>query len=257
MNILLEEFTDTKPILVEAKDGFNLRFQFMEADKQNLNKRTYPLPILSHAIEEAQAKIDAGASLYGSTDHQVKMGLDDVSHRLLKLEMRNKEAWAEAAVLPTTKGKNLAVLIKAGGSVGVSARGLGTVEKGVVQEGYILHGVDCVLDPSFNASVSKANIFESESFSGDEIREGIWWASEILGDLLKDGKLDEASLKRRYEEAVIHAGFKGTLKEFVEAMAPSNVDEKAISALFENAMRSGFKKSYVEFRKEYLARRKS
>jgi len=255
--VLLEEFTDTKPILVEAKDGFNLRFQFMEADKQNLNKRTYPLPILSHAIEEAQAKIDAGASLYGSTDHQVKMGLDDVSHRLLKLEMKNKEAWAEAAVLPTTKGKNLAVLIKAGGSVGVSARGLGTVEKGIVKEGYVLYGVDCVLDPSFNASVSKANIFESESFSGNEFPEGIVWASEIIGDLLKDGGLSQAAIQRRYEEAVMYAGFKGSLKEFVEALSPANVDEKAISAFFENAMRSGYRKGFLEFRKEYLARRKS
>jgi hypothetical protein len=176
----------------------------MEADRENLNKRTYPLPILSHAIEEAQQRINKGASLYGSTDHQVKMGLDDVSHRLLKLEMKAKGAWAEAAVLPTTKGKNLAVLIRAGGSVGVSARGLGTVEKGVVQAGYALLGVDCVLDPSFNASISAANIFESASFDGFE--------------------------------------------------RPAE-DEKVLRAFFENAIKSGFRGTYLEFRKSFIGRK--
>lgn len=245
MNLLIENMSDAKPVLVEAKDGFNLRFQFMEADKENLNKRTYPLPILSHAITEAQERINTGASLYGSTDHQVKMGLDDVSHRLLKVEMKAKEAWAEAAVLPTTKGKNLAVLIRAGGSVGVSARGLGAVEKGIVKEGYVLCGIDCVLDPSFNASVSKANIFESESFSGDEIREGIWWATSE-GD-----KINEEA---RYTMA-LRSGYKGSMQEFRDGLNAKG-DDATISALYQGALKAGYLKSYSDFRTEYLKRRK-
>jgi len=54
------------------------------------------------------------------------MSVNDVSHRLLSVQMQEKNAIAEAAILNTDRGKNLQEILKGGGSVGVSMRGTGT-----------------------------------------------------------------------------------------------------------------------------------
>jgi hypothetical protein len=207
MNLLIESILMESPNLTGNKDSLKARFKFLEADNPSRSTgRTYPKDVLAKAIKDAQAKLDQGGSLYGSTSHTKgrNLDVDDVSHSLLKLEMVGSSAFTEAHILPTTKGRNLLSILKAGGSLGVSARGFGTVNqvegKEVVAPGYELVGVDVVLDPAFNVGISAANIFES-------------------------------------------AGFDGT------------VDEKALSALYENAIKYGYKGSYLEFRKTFLRRK--
>ena len=76
----------------------------------------------------------------------------------------------EGAILPTTRGRDLAILVKAG-KLGLSLKGTGslkTVEEGKgeeVQDDYKLMGIDFTLNPSCNvAMVSKDNLYESVDF---------------------------------------------------------------------------------------------
>ena len=197
---LLIEQLEWVPFIFEGKEGgTNIRFAFAEADKPNRNKRIYPLKVLSSSVAAAQKKISEGASLYGSCDHKAEMSVDDVSHRLLALRMDGKNAVAEAAILKTSKGSNLMEILKGGGSVGVSMRGTGNTKplaEGLqeVCEDHVLLGVDVVLQPSFDASISAANIFESADFGGAEV--------------------DPRTLIAFYHEAT-QAGFTGTYQEYL------------------------------------------
>jgi hypothetical protein len=170
-NNLLIEALEWVPYIYEGKGGAtNIRFAFAQADQPNRNRRIYPLKVLSASVAAAQNKIAEGASLYGSCDHKTEMSVNDVSHRLLSVRMQEKNAIAEAAILNTDRGKNLQEILKSGGSVGVSMRGTGTTKplaEGLMEvcEDHVLLGVDVVLQPSFDATISAANIFESANFT--------------------------------------------------------------------------------------------
>ena len=230
----LEEVSETKPVLFEARGGMNLRFFFGTADLKNKNGRTYPMAVLSKGIAEAQAKITAGASIFGSADHMAQFGINDISHRITRLMMEDKNGVAEAAILKTDRGRNLQAVIAGGGAVGASMRGVGSVVEGVIQSDWKLEAIDFVLGPSFSTSVSSENVFESEEIS-------------LLSDT--------ADIEARYIMA-LRSGYRGTQKEFRDDIKTEADDEK-IRALFQGAVQAGFRKSYSDFRTEYLKGRKS
>jgi hypothetical protein len=230
---ILEESQTEKITLWEGKGGMNMRFVFGTADKQNKNLRTYPLAVFSKGISEAQGKISAGESLYGSADHQAQLGVNDISHRLTKLSMRDKDGIAEAAILKTDRGRNLQAVIAGGGSLGVSMRGRGSIKDNLVQSDWVLEGIDVVLSPSFdNAHISSANVFESEELSPSIAIENI---------------------EGRYTMA-LKAGFKGSLKDYMDGINAKGDDAK-LTTLYAGALKAGFKGSYLEFRNSYLGRK--
>jgi len=150
--------------------SMRLRFPFLVADTENANRRVYPRAIIEKAVREAQSRISAGLSLFGSSGHPASaLELDGVSHIVEGLSMDGGTAHAEARLLPTTKGRNLQIIIREGGTLGVSARGWGSTRKDargrdVIQDDYQLAGVDFVVDPAFNLRVGSANIYESRAF---------------------------------------------------------------------------------------------
>ena len=230
----LEECQSEKITLWEGKGGMNMRFVFGTADKENKNKRTYPLAVFSKGISEAQGKISAGESLYGSADHTAQLGVNDISHRITKLSMREKDGVAEAAILKTDRGRNLQAVIAGGGSLGVSMRGVGSVKEGLVQSDWVLDGIDVVLSPSFDVRISSANVFESEELSPSIITE---------------------NSEGRYAMA-LKAGFKGSLKDYTDGINAKGDDEK-VGALFQGALKAGYKGTYLSYRTEYLKGRKA
>jgi len=231
--ILLEERLGEKITLWEGKGGMNMRFVFGTADKENKNKRTYPLAVFSKGISEAQGKISAGESLYGSADHTAQLGVNDISHRITKLSMREKDGVAEAAILKTDRGRNLQAVIAGGGSLGVSMRGRGSIKDNLVQDDWVLEGIDVVLSPSFDAHISSANVFESE---------------ELIT------ASDAETLRLRWEMAV-KAGYRGSKVEYTQAISKS-VDSKELDQLFQQALLSGFAGSYQDYRDKIYLRRK-
>jgi hypothetical protein len=241
MFLVEELLLNKKSSLSGSKDeGFRMKFEFLKADTPSSDKRIYPKRVLAKAVEEAQARIDAGRPLSGSTRH-VPQGLevDDISHLLERLFMDGSSAWTEAHLLPTERGRNLMALIQGGASIGVSARGLGTLStvegKQVVNDDYVLKGVDFVLSPSMGTYVDSSNIFESASFDGLE-------------------RPTENS-RRRWEQAVRFAGYKGSLKDYQKLVATWS-GETVVSMLFQGAKAAGYQGSFPDFRDQYLNRSK-
>lgn len=229
-----EEVSEKRPILFEARGGMNLRFFFGSADLKNKNGRTYPMAVFSKGIVEAQAKITAGASIFGSADHQAQFGINDISHRITKLGMEDKNGVAEAAILKTDRGRNLQAVIEGKGSVGASMRGVGSTKEGIIQNDWRLDGIDFVLGPSFDTHVSQANVFESEELNPSITAE---------------------NMEVRYIMA-LRSGYKGSQKDFREMMK-TEPDDAKITALFAGAVQAGYRGTYLEYRAMYLKGRKS
>lgn len=172
MKQLREIITSEVKILSEKKnkDGNTMTIlaPWIVGGRKNKNGRLYPLPLLQREVERVQAKIKSG-SLIGSADHPqgAFTTLVDASHIIKKLEIdKDGKGWMEAEILPTTKGENVMTIIKAGGTLGISARGAGTISgNGTVRDDYRLLGIDLCMNPSEPEAVFNAdNICESMEF---------------------------------------------------------------------------------------------
>jgi hypothetical protein len=181
---MLKEFytIDLRTVLNEAAKNASGEIRFvapaMELGKFTENGRRYSAAVM----EKALARITdskSGKTMWGSAGHLNRFEVPEVSHRIDKLwiDKTNNLLMCEGSILPTTRGKDLAIVVRAG-KLGLSLKGMGsvkTVEEGKgedVQDDYKLYGIDFTLNPAcVAATVSGENLFESvdfEDFSADD-----------------------------------------------------------------------------------------
>ena len=80
------------------------------------------------------------------------VNLDKVSHRITEMNWNGNNVMGKALILDTPNGKIVKGLLDGGVQLGVSTRGMGTLEQRgnamYVKDDYILNTVDIVQDPS-------------------------------------------------------------------------------------------------------------
>ena len=156
MKLITEHF-DNLQYITEEKDGKKNTFIegiFMQAEKKNRNGRVYTKKVLYGAVEKyLDEQVKTGRAV-GELDHPEgpTINLDKVSHKITGLKFDGDDVVGKAQVLNTPMGKIVEGLIEGGVKLGVSSRGMGTVENvqgvNMVQEDYLLATVDIVQDPS-------------------------------------------------------------------------------------------------------------
>ena len=156
MKLITEHF-DNLQYITEEKDGKKNTFIegiFMQAEKKNRNGRVYPKKVLYGAVKKyLDEQVKTGRAV-GELDHPEgpTINLDKVSHKITGLKFDGDDVVGKAQVLNTPMGKIVEGLIEGGVKLGVSSRGMGTVENvqgvNMVQEDYLLATVDIVQDPS-------------------------------------------------------------------------------------------------------------
>jgi hypothetical protein len=126
----------------------------MQADKANRNGRIYEKSILEAAVNKyVKEQVETGRAV-GELNHPDGPGinLDKVSHKITELRFEGSDVIGKASILQTPMGKIVEGLLEGGVKLGVSSRGMGTLEKknGVMQVGkdFMLATVDIVQDPS-------------------------------------------------------------------------------------------------------------
>ena len=156
---------------------------FMQAEKQNRNNRIYPKQVLAEATAKyVKEQVSTGRAV-GELDHPEgpQINLDKVSHRITSLKFEGNDVVGRALVLDTPMGKIVKGLVEGGCKLGVSSRGMGTVEaregKTFVKNDYVLATVDIVQDPS------------APSAFVDGIMEGVEWIWE--NGILKPQQIEE------------------------------------------------------------------
>ena len=170
---LQEIYESTLALISEEKNPnvlATLKFTGARANFQNLNKRTYPISVLSKAVEDFNQEIKKAnvSGIVSNLDHskEVYPSLSQASHLITKLWMDGDLMKGEAKILNTTKGKDIMTVLKAGAKAGISIKGLGNIDKDgfILDDGnYKLLSADIVNKPSFDkdVSISAQNLYES------------------------------------------------------------------------------------------------
>jgi len=153
---LITEMYDDFEILTEGK-GKNMKIKgvFMQAETKNRNGRVYPLDVLQKEVNRYNKELVETKRAFGELGHPdgPTVNLDRVSHMIEELVPEGKDIIGKAKILDTPNGKIVQELINAGAKLGVSSRGMGTLEKRgqtnyVKDDFYLATAGDIVADPS-------------------------------------------------------------------------------------------------------------
>ena len=107
------------------------------ADAKNQNGRVYPHETLMREAENYAKVQVAERRALGELDHPDSsvVNLNNVSHNVLEMHWKGKDLIGTVEVLGTPAGNILKELLKSGIKLGISSRGLGSVEEITEAEG--------------------------------------------------------------------------------------------------------------------------
>lgn len=156
---LIAEFNDTiAPIITESKNGgkdYFIEGVFMQSDIKNRNGRVYPKNIMEKEVDRYNKEFVEKQRAFGELGHPEgpTINLDKVSHLIQSLTLEGKNYIGKAKILSTPNGEIVKALINDGAKLGVSSRGLGSLEqKGNAQyvkdDFQLATAGDIVADPS-------------------------------------------------------------------------------------------------------------
>jgi len=145
--------------------GYVVQGVLQRAGAKNQNGRVYPKTILMRECQRYQREyIDQHRAL-GELDHPESsvVNLNNVSHNVLKIWWNGDDLLGAVQILDTPSGNILKSLFKAGITLGISSRGMGSVKElrneGVVevQEDFELICWDFVSNPSTQGAFMRPN----------------------------------------------------------------------------------------------------
>ena len=159
MKLIREEISDCEYIVEDKGDGAKkhlIRGIFMQANIKNRNGRVYPQEVLEKEVNRYRKEFIERKRAFGELGHPdgPTVNLERVSHLITRLEPDNKGNYiGEAKITDTPYGKIVKSLIDEGAQLGVSSRGMGSLEnKGgtnyVKSDFYLATAADIVADPS-------------------------------------------------------------------------------------------------------------
>ena len=158
MKLISEYVENDVQCIVEAKDNgeksYVIEGVFAQADQKNRNGRIYPRPIMENAVNKYVTEQVSKKRAVGELNHPEgpTVNLDKVSHLITDLRLEGNDVVGKAQILDTPMGKIVKGLLEGGVQLGVSTRGMGSIENrnGVayVKDDFILATVDIVQDPS-------------------------------------------------------------------------------------------------------------
>ena len=190
MKLITEQIEDVK-ILTEERDGKKLLYiegVFLQSELKNRNGRMYPFEVLNREVERYSEEYVKTKRALGELGHPdgPTINLDRVSHRITDLRAEGHNFMGKAQILDTPMGKIAKSLLDEGVQLGVSSRGMGSIDKrediSVVRDDFMLTtAADIVADPS----------------APDAFVNGIMEGKEWVWDngILKEAKIDKY---RRY-----------------------------------------------------------
>jgi len=158
MKLIAEYTEDQLEVVTEAtKDGgkkYAIEGVFMSAEQKNRNGRIYPRPVMEAAVGKyVNEQVSKGRAV-GELNHPEgpTVNLDKVSHKIESLDWKGNDVVGKATILETPMGQIVKGLLDGGVKLGVSTRGMGSLESrgGVmmVKGDFLLNAVDIVQDPS-------------------------------------------------------------------------------------------------------------
>ena len=158
VKLFSEAIEDIEYICEEKESGkknYKIRGVFMQADVKNRNGRVYPMDVLQKEVTKYNKNFIQQKRAFGELGHPdgPTVNLERVSHMITSLAPDGKNFIGEAKILETPMGKIVKNLMDEGAKLGVSSRGMGSLDqkKGgnyVRDDFYLATAADIVADPS-------------------------------------------------------------------------------------------------------------
>ena len=159
----MSEYTEQHiETIIESKEGggksYAIEGVFAQAESKNRNGRIYPRAIMENAVGKYVTDQVSQKRAVGELNHPEgpTVNLDKVSHLITQLEFKGNDVIGKASILDTPNGKIVKGLLDGGVRLGVSTRGMGSLENRngtmYVKDDFILNTVDIVQDPSAPAA---------------------------------------------------------------------------------------------------------
>ncbi len=163
------------------------------AEAKNQNGRVYPSELLQREAKKYTSNFIKEKRALGELDHPDSsvVNLNNVSHNVLSMDWNGNDLMGTIEVLTTPSGNILRELFKSGIRLGISSRGLGSVEPmkedkdaQEVQSDFELIAFDFVSNPSTHGAFMNP---VNESVNRDEqIRSGKWnIVDNTIGQILR------------------------------------------------------------------------
>jgi hypothetical protein len=157
MKLITEEVSRVK-FIVEgkgAKKKMYIEGVFLQGEIKNRNGRMYPLQTLAKEVGRYNESFVSKGRALGELGHPdgPTVNLDRVSHMVTKLKKEGDNFIGEAKIMDTPMGKIVKNIMDEGGKLGVSSRGMGSLEQkngaNYVKKDFMLaSAADIVADPS-------------------------------------------------------------------------------------------------------------
>lgn len=162
MKLITEYHENDLKCIVEAKESgeksYVIEGIFAQAEQKNRNGRVYPKAIMERAVNKYVTDQVSKKRAVGELNHPEgpTVNLDKVSHLITDLRFEGNDVVGKAQILDTPMGRIVKGLLDGGVQLGVSTRGMGSLEQKngtmYVREDFILNTVDIVQDPSAPAA---------------------------------------------------------------------------------------------------------
>ena len=157
MKLITESIEDIQ-ILEEEANGKKLLYiegVFLQADLKNRNGRVYPFGVLEREVGRYNEQYVSAGRALGELGHPdgPTVNLDRVSHKIVSLKAEGTNFIGKAQILNTPMGGIAKSLLESGVKLGVSSRGMGSIEEkngaNYVRDDFMLAtAADIVADPS-------------------------------------------------------------------------------------------------------------
>ena len=157
MKLITETIEEVNLIVEESggKKNHYIEGVFLQAELKNRNNRVYPMSVLEREVNKYIAEHVNNNRAVGELGHPdgPTINLDRVSHRIVSLKAEGNNFIGKAQILDTPMGNIAKNLLGEGVQLGVSSRGMGSIQKkedcNVVADDFMLTtAADIVADPS-------------------------------------------------------------------------------------------------------------
>ena len=157
MKLITETIEDVQVITEGKGDSKKLYIEgvFLQSELKNRNGRMYPFQVLQKEVSRYNEEYIKTSRALGELGHPdgPTVNLDRVSHRIVSLAEDGTNFRGKAQILDTPMGKIASSLLGEGVKLGVSSRGMGSIDKredvNVVMDDFMLAtAADIVADPS-------------------------------------------------------------------------------------------------------------
>ena len=204
MKLITEQIENVK-LITEEKNGKKLLYiegVFLQSELKNRNGRMYPFSVLDREVKRYNEEYVKSKRALGELGHPdgPTINLDRVSHRITDLRAEGNNFIGKAQILDTPMGNIAKNLLDEGVQLGVSSRGMGSIQKSedcnVVADDFMLTtAADIVADPS------APDAFVNGIMEGKE-----WvWCNGILKEteVAKYKGIMDASARQELEEKTL------------------------------------------------------